>query len=677
MEVNSSKFKHTLEQHPARKGTCPKCEKPNVFRHYDGFGKEYGVCERLNNCGYKNKPYEGAQFTPRPSTPPLKLVLPAVDYFNKIVESQNSNFHFFATKTLNIPSTHLLKWNCGAVDGDTAFVYQDRDQRYLNLVRIAYLLIDSTDCKRDKSKMPFSLKAKPGEKYSLCLFGEHLLVQGKTICLVESEKTAVVASYHYPQFNWLATGGANKLTDEKVKVLSGYQVYYICDADKAGKENSTLRKLQYHKIDFKVLDLFPERNDGYDLADALIAGLRPDLTPKSTVIVDERKTVKKMEGSKLSVFEKVENYLNENFEIRFNEVSNEIESRDFGTSEPFKPLIEVNIYRLLKHNHIRISQSDVTALLRSEFVPTYNPLADYFNGLGEWTMSEPDYIEQLCTYVPVKDPERFARHFKKMLVRCIACGLSKVYNKQAFVFIHDEQNSGKSTFCRWLCPPALENYIAENISTDKDSLIALTENFLINMDELATLNKSEINSLKAMFSRDVVKVRRPFERKAATTLRRANFVGSTNKTEFLTDETGSVRWLCFELTGKLNWNYKQEIDINKVWKQAYTLYREGFRYELTPDEVRENDQINRSYQVQTTEMDLIQKHYLPGTKEDHQVFHTATDILSNLSDKCSGSVRLNTNNIGKALKFLGFTQSSERMKSPYPVKGYYLKFVYD
>ena len=54
----------------------------------------------------------------------------------------------------------------------------------------------------------------------------------------------MLASYFYPQFDWLATGGANKLTDEKIHILFNRKVIYLCDADKAGRDNSTINKLK-------------------------------------------------------------------------------------------------------------------------------------------------------------------------------------------------------------------------------------------------------------------------------------------------------------------------------------------------------------------------------------------------------------------------------------------------
>ena len=45
-----------------------------------------------------------------------------------------------------------------------------------------------------------------------CFFGEHLLNEYKPIAIVESEKTAIIASAYIPKFNWIAVGSLNNLT---------------------------------------------------------------------------------------------------------------------------------------------------------------------------------------------------------------------------------------------------------------------------------------------------------------------------------------------------------------------------------------------------------------------------------------------------------------------------------
>jgi predicted P-loop ATPase/Zn ribbon nucleic-acid-binding protein len=684
MQATSTTKQYIFEAHPKKKGICPACNSRDTFRYYEGLPREYGICDRENNCGYHNKPHGNmVDYSAPIEKQQLNIIYPKVEYCNSILDNQSSNFHLFCMDKLKIPAEHLKKWKVGTKENDTAFLYQTTTTQYVNAVFIEY----GTDCKRNKKKFPYSLKSNNNtEKYSLCLFGEQLLspvTENKTVCLVESEKTACIASFFYPQFDWLATGGNNKLTGEKIHVLYNRRVFYVNDADKAGKENSTIKRLAEYKQNFQIVNLFPDRNDGYDLADAIIDGIFPDIKyaiPASAIATvnddnnpAKENAVKEINEKKISLFAKVEQYLNELYDIRYNEISNEIEYKQKEDLD-FKPLNENTIYRVLQHNNIKFSMANLLALLRSDFVKVHNPFKDYFDSLPKWNaQTDIDHIEKLSTYIQAKEPERFKTHFKKMLVRSIACALTNgVFNKQAFILVHDKQNSGKSTFCRWLCPTKLKNYYAENISIDKDSLISLSENIFINLDELATLSKVELNTLKSMFSKDYIKIRRPFERKPCVSPRRANFIGSTNKTEFLTDETGSVRWLCFDIDG-INWDYQNDMDIDKVWSQAYSLFKDDFKYQLNEDEVRENETVNKDFQISTPEMELVQQNYLPANKEKHEVFYTTSELLQNLTAKYV-HVKLNTVNLGKALKILGFDKG-QKFIGTYQVKGYYINFL--
>jgi hypothetical protein len=379
-------------------------------------------------------------------------------------------------------------------------------------------------------------------------------------------------------------------------------------------------------------------------------------------------------NSKLSI---IENFINSKYELRNNIISNKIECKEKGSNEGFKELNENNIYRDLAHNHHEFSLNKLKSLLCSDFVEKFNPFEDYFKSLKKWdSENEIDYIEKLASYLPIKDPERFKIHLKKMLARFVVCALEDNYfNKHALILVHDIQSSGKTTFCRWLCPPILNDYITENINTDKDSLIALSTNFIINMDELATLSKADLNMLKSFMSKDKINARLPFASRTTQQPRRANFIGSTNKDEFLNDETGSVRWLCFELLDKINFAYKIDININDIYRQAYTLYKEGFKYDLTQSEIEENDRANKSFMIETQEMQLIPKYFKPSTKEKNGEFLTSSDILKELASE-NFNFKSHIQIIGKALKILGFPKDSKYNEElRYTIKGYYIQRV--
>lgn len=358
---------------------------------------------------------------------------------------------------------------------------------------------------------------------------------------------------------------------------------------------------------------------------------------------------------KKTVYDYTMEYLEDKYDITYNEISHDFQI-GFKGSREWKYLNMNSLIIELAKAGIEISNGKLETLLRSEWIPKNNPIREYFEALPEWDGK--DHILELASYVPTYEHKAFGYHFKKWLVRTIKCALETNYfNKQAFVLSHQGQNSGKSTWCRFLCPPNLAEYMAEDISNDKDARIQLCRNFLYNLDELAVLSKKDVNALKSFFSKTFINERLPYDRKNTTLPRICSFVGSTNMSSFLNDETGSVRWLCFELKGKIDFSYSKKIDIDRVWSQAYHLaYSDpGFEPELSITDIQENEVRNKKYTKLTTEEELVSKYF--EKSDDIMDFVTASDVLVKLS--CL-NLRLNHINLGRALSGFNF----QRVKHP-------------
>jgi hypothetical protein len=323
-------YKYSLDS-SSKKYNCPSCSKKSFVVYVVTDTKDvidanlYGRCDRENACSYhlhpssdpvlkeKGKP---ENFTPKPA-PAIIQIYPEEKIWRPITDRTKnciSPLHVFLNSKLHIPNDHIIKWGVFS-DTDssgtalTVYVFRNVAGHVCNLKWFKYL----DDGHRDKTFDSFSLKQPPrtpqsktvieisGEKgaaieerkYQLCLFGEHLLDPEKkrAVCVVESEKTAVVASFFYDQFDWVACGSNNGLTDgkegkpDKISVLKGRVVYWLCDADKASRMRtekgevrpSSARHLIEHIDDFRIADLFPERNDGYDIGDAIVDGTRPEI----------------------------------------------------------------------------------------------------------------------------------------------------------------------------------------------------------------------------------------------------------------------------------------------------------------------------------------------------------------------------------------------------------------
>jgi hypothetical protein len=117
-----------------------------------------------------------------------------------------------------------------------------------------------------------------------CFFGEHLLTdKSKTVAIVESEKSAIIATVYYPQFIWLATGGLDGLSAEKFSILKGRTVILFPDVSKPKEgvptafEKWSIKAREFQiTASVKVSELLEkkatnqERIDGLDIADYLL-----------------------------------------------------------------------------------------------------------------------------------------------------------------------------------------------------------------------------------------------------------------------------------------------------------------------------------------------------------------------------------------------------------------------
>lgn len=112
-----------------------------------------------------------------------------------------------------------------------------------------------------------------------CYFGEHLLrlYPDKPVAIVEGEKTAVIGSMIYKEFNWLAAGNLNGLNVEKSRVLQNKNVVLYPDAgcfDKWEKKSIQIKSQIFCNIKTSSLTEKHATKDqtkaGYDIADYII-----------------------------------------------------------------------------------------------------------------------------------------------------------------------------------------------------------------------------------------------------------------------------------------------------------------------------------------------------------------------------------------------------------------------
>lgn len=284
---------------------CPSCQqRDKTFSLYidtetgEHIHPSVGRCNRESNCGHHYTPKQYFQdnnisfdtpqpkaYKPRPVTPlPKPVSFIPVEVFKASLKAHETN-HFvqflinlFGVEVASQLVSRYFIATSKHWSGATVFWQIDTQGK----VRTGKIMLYSpTTGKRVKE--PFNhinwvhkaLK-QPEFKLKQCLFGEHLLIdKTKPVAIVESEKTAVIASVYLPQFIWVAVGSLTNLNAEKCSILKGRTVTLFPDLNGFDKWSSKAKELS-HLATFTVSDLLErkateaEKKQGFDLADYLI-----------------------------------------------------------------------------------------------------------------------------------------------------------------------------------------------------------------------------------------------------------------------------------------------------------------------------------------------------------------------------------------------------------------------
>lgn len=182
-------------------------------------------------------------------------------------------------------------WFKSLTDKNHEYITSSSNKKWFGSVVFWYMDIDKNVCsgkimqynpengKRIKDPVPLvtwvhkMLKLKDFT-LKVCLFGEHLLTKypNKKVAIVESEKTAILASICFPNLVWLASGSLSYLTYKRCLVLKGRNVLLYPDVGAEDKWIEKANQLNELMTDtkFEVHVLQGDYEKGYDLCDYIL-----------------------------------------------------------------------------------------------------------------------------------------------------------------------------------------------------------------------------------------------------------------------------------------------------------------------------------------------------------------------------------------------------------------------
>lgn len=206
----------------------------------------------------------------------------------------------------------------------------------------------------------------------------------------------------------------------------------------------------------------------------------------------------------------------------------------------------------------------------------FHPVRDYLGAL-EW-----DHTTRLDSalfkfFEAHGEKEYLAQVFRKFMVGAVARIMNPGVKFDWMLILEGAQGVGKSSFPKIL---AGEQWFVDWLPNlaDKDAALGLQGIWFYEMGELSNLRRSEIEAVKGFVTRQIDKVRPPYGRKVMEIPRQCVFMGTTNKDEYLKDETGNRRFKPV-VVGQLNFK-ELEKERDQLFAEAMFIYQNEFEKTL-------------------------------------------------------------------------------------------------
>ena len=302
----------------------------------------------------------------------------------------------------------------------------------------------------------------------------------------------------------------------------------------------------------------------------------------------------------------IEQYLQENYLFRRNVLNGKVEyatKNAEGVCSDWRPLtLEAQnsiVLRVLREGILeKGNPKDLIKLyVESEEVKPFNPIVDYLESLPKWDGH--NYVADLFSRIPGLSTEQAA--FLATWLRAVVAHwlqMDTLHGNEVVPTLIGGQGCGKTTFLRRLLPKHLEQYYLDhlNLSNKFDKEMALTNNLLVNLDELEAIRPSQQAALKQTLSKNKVNGRRIYGSSQDDRPRYASFVSSTNNPHPLTDVTGSRRYICVRIPQGVNINNKGDINYEQLYAQVlYELRELKAPYWFNNEEVARIQELNQEF----------------------------------------------------------------------------------
>ena len=369
----------------------------------------------------------------------------------------------------------------------------------------------------------------------------------------------------------------------------------------------------------------------------------------------------------------VDNFFSKRYRLRRNVLTGVTEYKPLGAYDTsFRRVTQevVNTMAFMAQREgIRVWARDIKERVNSTLVGDYNPISDYLAALPRWDGR--DRLTAFAARVPTSAPlwtEMFAVWMRSMVAHWM--GLDRQHGNSLVPLLIGEQGCGKSSFTKIILPEPLRPYYNDRIDFRNDNTLmqGLSAFALINIDEFDRYSDSRQPLMKYIISKGEVTAMKAYRSTFSTERRYASFIATTNCRHPLTDPTGSRRFVCAEVTGRID--FTSPVDYAQLYAQLVYEIRNGAPRYLDEAATQRLMAANRPYVRLTDLDDILQTMFRRPSDPTSAQELTATEITAAVRHEYPKlpSSKVTAKTIGRALVSLGFEGRHTRRGTCYTLE---------